>query len=253
MKTIPVIIPHYCAEQEIEKCVLALRSQAYKNIEIFIRDNSIDNILFTAAVNEGLEKFSQDSQIDYVLVLNQDAYLLKDSLTTLIQCMEENPTCGIACPLQISETTGNLYWGGSLDAFPFGKHQTHSLGSYKQDFETFWANGACMLLRTKMIREIGYLDKNMKFICSDSDYSFTARARGWKVMVSHLSHIHHSSGSSGSAGNQFIDQIKLKDALYFAKKWLSGDLFRSLAFEGESLTRMKLQTTIQNLERQILN
>jgi GT2 family glycosyltransferase len=105
-----------------------------------------------------------------------------------------------------------------------------------------------MLLRVKMIREIGFLDKNMRFICSDSDYSFTARSRGWKVKVVHQAHVYHSAGSSGSTASTFINKIKNQDAIYFAKKWLSGDLYRSLSYEGEKLTRMKIQTAIQKLE-----
>lgn len=108
--------------------------------------------------------------------------------------------------------------GGSFEAFPFGRHQSLPLGAYTDDFDTYWANGACMLLRVKMIREIGFLDKNMRFICSDSDYSFTARSRGWKVRVVHQAHVYHSAGSSGSGTSTFINKIKNQDAIYFAKK-----------------------------------
>jgi GT2 family glycosyltransferase len=105
-----------------------------------------------------------------------------------------------------------------------------------------------MLLRTKMVREIGFLDKNMRFICSDSDYSFTARARGWKVKVSHMAHLYHSSGSSDTVADGFISRVKCEDAIYFANKWLTGDLYRSLAFEGDRLTRMRVQTAVENLK-----
>ena len=50
--------------------------------------------------------------------------------------------------------------------------------------ETYWANGACMMIRASLIREIGLLDRNLRFVCSDADYSFTARARGWTIFSS---------------------------------------------------------------------
>lgn len=248
MKTIPVIIPYFRAEKELKKCIIALESQSYGPIDIFIRDNSVDNILFTAAINEGLEKFSSNNDVDYILILNQDAYVQKETINFLVKSMEADPNCGIACPIQISEKDNSVYWGGSFDAFPFGRHQGDSLSAYTSDFETYWANGACMLLRVKMIREIGFLDKNMRFICSDSDYSFTARSRGWKVKVAHQAHVYHSAGSSGSDASNFINDIKNQDAIFFAKKWLNGDLYKSLSYEGEKLTRLKIQTAIQNLE-----
>lgn len=248
MKTIPVLIPYFCAEKELQKCLSALENQAYQPIDIFIRDNSIDNILFTAAINQGLEKYISNKDIDYILVLNQDAYVQNETINFLVKSMEEDENCGIACPIQISDKDQSIYWGGSFDAFPFGRHQREPLSAYTSDFDTYWANGACMLLRTKMIREIGFLDKNMRFICSDSDYSFTARSRGWRVKVVHQAHVYHSADASGLIASNFINQIKNQDAIYFAKKWLNGDLYKSLSYEGEKLTRMKIQTAIQSLE-----
>ena len=250
-KKIPIVIPYFRAPEELRKCKEAIEAQNYKPVEIFVHDNSENNILFTAAVNKGLERFAFDEQIEFVLVLNQDAYLSQNTLVHLVQTMISNPTCGIACPLQIDQGSGGVYWGGSLDAFPFGKHISQPIESYKADFETYWANGAAMLLRTKMIREIGLLDKNMRFICSDSDYSFTARSRGWKVMGSVNSIVYHSSGQSGHTGNSFINRIKTEDAIYFTKKWLTGDLYKALAYEGDVLTKLKVNGILQSLESQL--
>jgi len=229
-----------------------LEQQSYKPIEIFVRDNSSDNILFTAAVNEGLKKYGYSDKYDYVLILNQDAYVQRDTLSNLVECMERNPLCGIACPLQISHHNGLVYWGGSLEAFPFGRHLCRAVDSYQDDFETYWANGAAMLLRTSMVREIGLLDKNMRFICSDSDYSFTARSRGWNVIVSVKSRLKHSTGSSAaSAADDFINQVKLKDTLYFANKWLTGDLYKQLSLEGRQLSDIDVRSIVEQIKSNI--
>jgi GT2 family glycosyltransferase/Flp pilus assembly protein TadD len=235
MKTIPILIPHFRAEEKLKKCIAHIEAQNYQPVEIFVRDNSEDNILFTAAINEGLYKYAFKDDVDYVLVLNQDAYLGADTLEKLVQCMQANPDCGIACPIQLNDDD-SVNWGGSRQVFPFGVHQCDSLSSYQADFETFWSNGAAMLIRTKLVREIGVFDKNMRFICSDSDYAFTARARGWKVMVAAHARVRHATGESGASNNEFINQIKCEDAAYFYKKWLSHDIFQDLAFEGKVIT-----------------
>jgi GT2 family glycosyltransferase len=250
-KTIPIVIPYFRAPEELRKCKEAIEAQNYKPLEIFVHDNSKNNILFTAAVNKGIEQYAYDQDIEFILVLNQDAYLSQNTLIHLLNTMGSRPDCGIACPLQIDAKNGGVYWGGSLDAFPFGKHLSQPIESYKSDFETFWANGAAMLLRTKMIKEIGLLDKNMRFICSDSDYSFTARSRGWKVITSVNAIVYHSSGQSGSAGNTFINQVKIEDAIYFTKKWLTGDVYKTLAYEGQNLTKLKVNGYLQSLEAQL--
>jgi GT2 family glycosyltransferase/Tfp pilus assembly protein PilF len=235
MKTIPILIPHFRAEKKLKKCIAHIEAQNYQAVEIFVRDNSEDNILFTAAINEGLYKYAFRDDVDYVLVLNQDAYLGADTLEKLVQCMQAYPDCGIACPIQLNDDN-SVNWGGSRQVFPFGVHQCDPISSYQEDFETFWSNGAAMLIRTKLVKEIGVFDKNMRFICSDSDYAFTARARGWKVMVAAQARVRHATGESGASHNEFINQIKGEDAAYFYKKWLSYDIFKDLAFEGKVIT-----------------
>lgn len=248
---IPIIIPFYKAQDKLDKCLAAIKQQAYQFYEIFIRDNSDDNILYTAAINEGLRKFAFNDTYQYILVLSQDAYLQDKTLEYLLKLIEADPACGICCPLQLSEATDTVSWGGSLDAFPKGIHVTKALESYQEDFDTYWANGAAMLIRTSMIREIGLLDKNMRFICSDSDYSFTARSRGWKVKASIKSHIHHSPNSSLTTKNLPLEIIKTEDWLYFSNKWLTGNLYKTLSHEGDTLTRMKVSLAIEAFKNQL--
>ncbi len=231
--TIPVIIPYFRAPEQLDRCIQALKGGAYPAIEIFIRDNSDDNILFTKAVNEGLIKYLFDPAIDYALILNQDAYVLPDMLTRLVDHMDAHPRCGIACPLQIDG--GQVTWGGSFEAFPWGRHRQDPLASYTAPFETPWAHGAAMLVRMSMLRETGLLDHNMRFVFSDADLSYTARARGWQVTVVPLARVEHVVSTSALGGPPELNIVKIQDALYFAEKWISADLFRRLEFQGENL------------------
>lgn len=249
MNKIPIIIPHFKSHEKLAICLQSIKQQSYVNVEVFIRDNNEDNILFTAAINEGLKKFSCDQSIKHILILNQDCYLQVDTINFLIETFNKNPKCGIACPIQIDEKR-NVFWSGSYEAFPLGRHQQNPLATFTQDFSTYWANGACMLLSTDLIREIGFLDKNMRFICSDADYSFTARARDWDVVVSHRALVEHSIGESSTKTNEWLNAIKCNDIVYFANKWLTGDLYRSLSFEGESLTRLKIKSAVESFSRQ---
>ena len=222
-------------------------------------DNTHDNILFTAAVNEGLAKYCYRPDVRYVLVLNQDAYMDQDCVRHLVEFMDANPECGIACPLQYAQVapgSRTVTWGGSDDALPFGRHRKDPIASYTGPSETFWANGACMMIRTEAIREVGLFDRNMRFICSDADFSFTARARGWKVFVVPAAVAEHSLGASSDASKE-IQLAKSRDALYFMEKWLAGGVYRRLAYEGPALTRIgerqwaaRLRRDIRYLERE---
>jgi GT2 family glycosyltransferase len=247
MHKVFVVIPFYRAQAELNRCLAHLRACAYEPVEIFVRDNSLDNILFTAAVNEGLRRGLQDEDVGSFLVLNQDAYLAPGALGTLVAFLDANPHCGIACPVQ-RDAAGQVTWGGSLNAFPLGLHLTDPLDEHRAPFETFWANGACMLLRRTLVQEIGLLDSNLRFICSDSDYSFTARSRGWQVFVVPGAQVEHALSSSSVRSNPEIDLVKLRDVRHFHDKWLSGDLYRRLAHEGDHLHRTTLSRIAHDLQ-----
>lgn len=240
MRPIPILIAHFRAEEELKRCLAAIHSQNYAAVEIFVRDNSEDNILFTAAVNEGLYKHAFRPEVEFVLILNQDAYLLPDTLDRLVACMRANPACGIACPIQLADD-GSVHWGGGLQLTPLGMHRCDPLESYTVDFETYWSNGAAMLVRTQLVKDIGVLDSNMRFICSDADYALTARSRGWKVMVATGARVHHGSGQSMVANEAFIHRTKCEDSAYFYKKWLSTELFQELAYEGASIDPAEIE------------
>lgn len=248
-ETIPVIVPYFRAPEALLKNRQCLSNQSdLITIELFIRDNSDDNILFTKAVNEGLKSFLFHEKCNYILVLNQDAFMQNNCLIEMIKVMDDNPSIGICTPISI-DNNWKINWAGGADAYPFGVHLTSKIELLPQNpYFTHWANGACMLLRTSMIREIGLLDENMQFICSDSDYSFTARSRGWDIAVAPKAFVEHTYGGSSRSGNEWLENIKLQDQLYFAKKWLSGDLYRSLAVEGDKLSTEFVKHCISSTE-----
>lgn len=251
IKPVGVVIPHYKAPAALQVAISYAQKQRGVQTEIFVRDNSEDNILFTRAVNEGLRKFTCSDTYDYVLVLNQDANLHEECLQQLVQTMQQNPQAGICAPIALSADK-SVNWAGSAEAFPWGRHVGYNLTELpKQPFETYWVNGACMLLRTAMLREIGLLDENMKFICSDADISFTARARGWQCLVVPSAFVEHELGGSAATTDTWLNKVKLEDQLYFARKWLTGDIYRNLAVEGRQLTQdsvlKHLQLTLQQL------
>jgi len=248
LKKVPVVIPHFQAPEALKTTIRCLQEQSGVQTDIYVRDNSIDNILFTCAINEGLRKFTYSDAHDYILILNQDACLHSESIAQLIRVMELDLRVGICAPIALSKDK-SVNWAGSAEAFPWGRHVSCNLTQLpKNPFETYWINGACMLLRTSMIREIGLLDENMRFICSDADYSFTARARGWKSCVVPNAFVDHEPSGSANMTNAWLNQIKLEDQIYFAKKWLSGDLYRQLSIEGKNLSIEYIQNEVSRTQ-----
>ena len=225
---VPVIIPFFRRKDQLDKCLAALQHQTWP-VEVFIRDNTEDNIYFTAAVNEGLRR-CMDRSFDYALVLNQDMYLEPDAVEAMVRSMEAHPACGIGAPLQLAaDDSDRVICAGGCQTFPAGRHLHGRLSDFRRDAEILWANGACMMLRKAMIREIGLMDENLVFIGSDSDYSFTARARGWQVWRIAAARGIHEHGASGQISSLEIEELKLGDLLRFGRKWITGGKYWELA------------------------
>ena len=243
---IPVIIPAYKNTLQLQKCLTHLKNQTVE-VDPFVRDNSDNNIYFTAAVNEGIRKYLSQPG-DYIMILNQDMYLEPDAVEKMVAFMDTHPQCGIGCPLQLdSNNPQYVIFAGGFEAFPEGKHQHGPLSEFTFDETIFWSNGACMILRKQMIHEIGLLDENYVFVGSDSDYCFTARSRGWQVWRIAASRGIHEFGVSLFESEIEIERIKICDMLHFGKKWLTGWLFSQLSFEGENQNIKEIEKVMSRL------
>ena len=243
---IPVIIPYYKNKENLDRCISYLQNQTVQ-VEIYVRDNNKDNVYFTAAVNEGIQNYL-DKPCEYIVILNQDMYLDSLALENMRHFMDSNPLCGISVPLQLDYKNPNyVIFAGGEKAFPSGKHQNGPLLEFNRNEMILWGNGACMMLRKKMIREIGLFDKNYLFIGSDSDYCFTARSRGWQIWrIANATGL-HQCGASGELSDINIELIKIKDMIYFGNKWLTSDLYKDLSYERQELNIENITTIIDEL------
>jgi GT2 family glycosyltransferase len=177
-------------------------------------------------------------------------YLDYIALEKMVSFMDSNPSCGIGVPLQLDCKNPNyVIFAGGKEAFPSGKHQHGLLSIFNVNEQILWGNGACMLLRKKMILEIGLLDENYLFIGSDSDYCFTARSRGWQVWRIVEAKGVHECGASGDYSDINIELLKIRDMLYFANKWVTGGLYRELAFDVNNLTIEKINNVFNDLKQ----
>ena len=244
--SIAVVIPAFRAPERLARCLAHVKAQTRRPLDVHVHDNSLDNRYYTAAVNEGLKRHAFREDVEHVLVLSQDAYLAPDCVARLAAFMAERPDCGIACPVQV-DATGAVTWSGSLDAFPSGIHRTQPARELAAAEETYWANGACMMIRALLIREIGLLDRNLRFVCSDADYSFTARARGWTIFLVRDARCEHTPGQARQPEDPALRRVMVEDFAYFYDKWLSGGLYRRLAHEGARLTPQ----TLADFEREL--
>jgi hypothetical protein len=245
---IPVIIPAYKSEDRMPQIRDRVLQQGIET-ETFVRDNSIDNIYYTMAINEGLRRYAFRDDVDFCLILCDDVLLQPGCLKAMVECAKANPLAGIISPVQ-KNAAGEIQWYGSLQSWPTG---VHVVGPPEPEaFKTNWASGAVFLVRTEMVREIGLLDENMIFVCSDSDYSLTARSRGWECWVEPKAEVQHEFRGCQATANMTLERIKVTDMLYFTNKWVSGRLFRDLEYKGGMIRQDKISEFVIDCEKYLI-
>ena len=220
------VIPAYQAPEDLAQCRDCINRQKVIS-GIFVHDNSINNIYFTAAVNKGLKHFAGEAE--YICVINQDVFLKDGAIAKMVKLMRSNPDIGIitACHVRYKGESICIDTGG-LWAIPSGGSEQIDKDRVT-DAPLLWATAACWLLRPEMIEEIGLLDENLVHFCSDVDYCYTARARGWEVWRSTAIGIHNPT--SMTLSNE-MNIRRSKDLEYFLKKW-TGGVFHDLNFSWQ--------------------
>ena len=230
MTLLTVIIPFYKNETQLGKCVSSIEPK--KDIEIKVLDDSNLGAGFTRSVNEGLRLWlNAKDRSPYALILNQDCYLKPSAIDRMIEFMNAHSRCALAGIKQLSsENEDFIIHGGTYECFPVGKHESGfvSHGDCNVSKQVPWVNGACMIVRLSAVLEIGMMDENMKMFGSDSDWSYSARARGWECWYIADAVCIHEQGASKILNQSMLKTLE-KDMMYFRDKWISGALFRKLS------------------------
>lgn len=239
--SLAVVIPFYKNKEQLHRCLAALATQVDKK-DIFIVDDSETSYGFTIAVNDGLKK---TLAYTYTVILNQDCYLAPDAINAMVKFMDAHPRCAMAGIKQLSShNTDEIIHGGTAECFPLGMHYTGfvSKGQCNVSCQVPWVNGACMIVRMQATIDFGLMDVNLKMFYSDSDWGYTARARGWECWyISDAVCVHEKGASNFNLADKesFFTKIFEADQKYFVDKWMNGVLYRTLdeMFNAPSVTK----------------
>ena len=241
---IPAVIPYYKKRWRLHRCKKCLNAQTLKVKCHVVNDNRM-NSGYTAAVNRGLRHWlNRASEWDYIVVLDQDMYLDADAVENLHRCLQEHKNCGIAVALQRIKDRPMFVQGGGRDCYPQGLVEEAHVSYYEDnDKPVFWGDVACMMVRKECMWDIGLLDENFRFICSDSDYTMTARSKGWEVWTPGNAFGIHEKGQAHPSTYLEMSEDQMKevpvikqmhrDMTFFEKKWISAGYYDLLKFEED--------------------
>ena len=225
-----MITVNYASWPYTLRCVDSLYKTGYEDFEVVVVDNdresavpeiphpvrlirNPENVGFARACNQGI--LASDGQ--YVVLINPDTLVGGDFFEGLEEFLDQNPEAGVAGP-RIVDGEGNLQLSArkELDFVSGFLGRTSLLtrlfpknplvgrlfpATQKLSGPTVvdWISGACMVIRSRTIEEIGPLDERFFMYFEDADLCRRAREAGWLVYyLPHVEVLHHTGASSRS-------------------------------------------------------
>lgn len=194
--------------------------------KISLIENS-DNFGFTGGNNIGI-KYALEQGADYILILNPDTVVEKNTIKNLLSEANKYQTGIIGPKIYFGEDRKIWYAGGVLDMDNvIGNHRgvdEKDNGQYDQAGETDYVTGAAMLISSEVFNKIGLFDERYFLYYEDADFCVRAKQVGFKVWYTPHSTVYHKNARSTGLGSPLQDYYITRNRMLFASKFL---LFRT--------------------------
>ena len=185
------------------------------------------NLGFAGGNNLGLRR----AKGRFLLLLNSDTLINKNTLVKMIEYMDDNPGVGLStCRVEL--VTGAIdpashrgfptpwasltYYLGLEKLFP----KSRIFARYHQGWKDLAASheidtpvGAFFMIRREALRQVGLLDEKFFMYGEDIDLAFRIKQAGWQIMYTPITKITHLKGASGI--NKPVKEIRLRTTMAF--------------------------------------
>ncbi len=251
LPAVQIVIANWNDEQTTAKCLEHIQNLDYSNCYVTVVDSGssdgsgkrikeyfpwvnliqLDNNQgHTHAANIGA-KLTAKEESQYILFLDNDAYLEPSCLTLLIQSIEANPKYGMACPLIFSENKSGTIWYGGGRITIFGNAYHENMGKIAgtdmiQTKIVEYATSCVLLVRRHIFNQVGGFDEKLFNYSEDLDLSWKVRLLGYDLIYVPTAKAVHGESRNviKVAGKVFRDYYTMRNRLYMIRKY--GNIFQ---------------------------
>lgn len=265
-----VIVTHNGAEW-LPRCLDSLASSTVPVQVILIDNASTDSTLKIASSRSAIETialtenvgFSQANNIgitraiasgaDYVLLLNQDAWIAPDTLQVLIDVMQNCPTLAIASPLHWDQDGSQLDL--NFQAYLYQGAYQILRDLLRNNLQTVYlvpfVNAAIWLVTRDCIERVGGFDPLYFMYAEDNDYCRRVTNQKLEIGIVPAAHGYHARGKAGSPPSTHRQRVikraeRIRSDLVYMLKDPSHSMRRMLVGQTVSLVRMTLATIVRH-------
>jgi GT2 family glycosyltransferase len=229
------IVVTYNGKKWIDKCfaslqqsevpleIIAVDNNSSDGIQEILKENYPDvkliqsdkNLGFGAANNIGIAK-AYDDGADYVLLLNQDAWIEPDTVKKLTAAQKRNSDYGVISPVQLTGSGKKMEYGFSVCLSP-GQcsgflSDLYMNGIQEKLYEAKTFPAACWLISRECLSRVGGFNPVFFHYGEDNNYTDRVLYHGFKVGVLPTAVMYHDIEERGdttlNSGER--NQFKLK-------------------------------------------
>lgn len=227
MKLVYTIILNYNSSNESIRLFNSIKSNEHFDIMTFVIDNhsgskaEYDNLLknipndqlifnhanngYAAGNNIGIKKAIKDGA-DYIFILNPDISLSSDTIEVLVKTLQEDPTLAVVGPRICDKGDPNLIYsdGGVIDAKNgyVVSHINHNKKRTSLDEDlnrkVDYVNGSAMLINSKAVKDLGYLNENFFLYFEEAEYCLRAQNSPWNIVTNTNTTAYHLRSKKGN-------------------------------------------------------
>ena len=162
-----------------------------------------ENTGYTGGNNAGFDRVLAQGRHEFVLVLNNDTIVPAGLVARLEMELDAHPRAGIAQPRIVAldgRTVDNAGFLMDRNGASWPRGRGVDPGASHDATSFFYASGACMLVRARVLRAAGGFDARYFMYNDDVDFSWRVRVAGWGIrLVDEARCLHAESLSAGVA------------------------------------------------------
>jgi GT2 family glycosyltransferase len=160
---------------------------------------------------------------NYIMILNNDTIVNQDFLIKLVKFAVADEDIGIIGPKIyyynnpniINSAGGVIKWRKGIGVnIGIGEKDE---GQFNQVNYVDCLLGACILIKSSVIKKIGLLDEKFFLLLEETDFCFRAKMAGYKIVFYPESVIYHKEGFSGQINPLILYYMNRNRLLFFKK------------------------------------
>lgn len=231
-----VLVLNFNGKSTLLNCLRSIYQSDYPNFETVVIDNDSSdgslemakqnfstahfiknpaNLGFAAGNNMGI-RFALEKFADYVLLLNNDAYLEKNTLSLLIKEAEGFAGLDLVSPLIMGPGKDQLWFsGGKIDWLRLRTSHSEHVPEEKP-YASEYITGCAMLIKKTVFKKIGLFDENFFLYYEDADFSLRARQAGFSLGIIPTAKVLHDEQSESGKSDK-VYWLVLSGLVFFQK------------------------------------